>query len=347
MDYKGLNNQEYWNKRAEDKANRVWKDEAKVEKELQKAYLQAIDDFNKELSQLYSEYQVDGKLSYSETKKQLNAKELTFYRERIKELREIIADSNNEKALLELDQLSKYKRISRLNSKINQIQARLIQLGALEEKIITEHLSKSYEESFNRTLYEIQTGTGIGFSFNMLNSRAIEEAILYPWSGSMFSDLVWDNKDKLIVEMRKTITDGIIRGEGYRKMASNLHKVMSDKGYSDILRLIRTETAHVVEEASFKGYTESGIVSQYSIIATLDKKTGHICQKQDGKIYNLKDKKVGINFPPFHPNCRTTQAAYFEDQVIETRRARDENGKGILVDGSMTYEEWSKKYLKK
>lgn len=340
------NNQEYWNKRSETLALKHWKDEAKVEKKLQEAYLNAIDDMKKEISQLYTEFEVDGVIKHSDVNKNISAQDLAMYREKMNQIHQSLKYSDNEKALLELEKLSKYKRISRLNSKIYQMQARLIQLGVTEEEIITEHLSKAYEESFNHTLYEIQTGTGIGFSFNKLNAKAIEEAILYPWSGSMFSDLIWDNKDKLIVEMRKTITDGIIRGESYKKMAQNLYKTMDDKAYQDVLRLIRTETAHVIEEASAKGYEESGIVEQYVLIATLDKKTSKTCQKLDSTIHDLKDKEVGVNFPPLHPNCRSTVAPYFKDQVIEKRRARDANGKGILVDRSMTYQEWAEKYLK-
>lgn len=340
-------NQEYWSKRSEEKATQVWKDETKIEKKLQETYLTALDDMKKEIAQLYSEYEKDGILTHFDVNKNLTAQELSLYKERINEVYQKLRESNNEKALLEIEKLSKYKRISRLNSKINQIEARLIQLNVTEEEIFTEHLSESYQESFYRTIYEIQRGTGIGFTFNLLNYRAVEEAILFPWSGSDFSSLIWDNKDNLIKEMRKTITHGILRGESYRKMASNMHKTVSDKAYKDILRLIRTETAHVVEEATAKGYQESGIVSQYVVIATLDKKTSKVCQKQDLKIYDLKDKEIGVNYPPFHPNCRTTVAPYFKDQEIETRRARDENGKGILVDRNMTYQEWAKKYLKK
>lgn len=57
--------------------------------------------------------------------------------------------------------------------------------------------------------------------------------------------------------------------------------------------------------------------------------------------------QVGINAPPFHPNCRCTTIPYFNDEFTqnEKRAARDENGKSVLVD-NISYEDWKKKYIK-
>lgn len=49
-----------------------------------------------------------------------------------------------------------------------------------------------------------------------------------------------------------------------------------------------------------------------------------------------------------HPNDRCTTVAVFDDEDIENlqRRARDENGKSILVPAKMNYSEWYEKYVK-
>lgn len=49
-----------------------------------------------------------------------------------------------------------------------------------------------------------------------------------------------------------------------------------------------------------------------------------------------------------HPNDRCTTVAEFDNDVIEElhRRARDENGKSILVSQDMTYQQWYKQYVK-
>lgn len=57
----------------------------------------------------------------------------------------------------------------------------------------------------------------------------------------------------------------------------------------------------------------------------------------------------GKNCPPIHPNDRCTTVAEFGDEEIEglTRRARDENGKSILVPQNMRYKEWYNNYVDK
>lgn len=51
--------------------------------------------------------------------------------------------------------------------------------------------------------------------------------------------------------------------------------------------------------------------------------------------------------PLFIHGDRCTTVAEFDDDVIEglTRRARDENGKSILVPQDMSYKEWKEKYV--
>lgn len=47
-----------------------------------------------------------------------------------------------------------------------------------------------------------------------------------------------------------------------------------------------------------------------------------------------------------HPNDRCTTVSEFDDDVTDglQRRAKDENGKSILVPQDMTYKEWSMQY---
>lgn len=61
----------------------------------------------------------------------------------------------------------------------------------------------------------------------------------------------------------------------------------------------------------------------------------------------LKTESHGQNYPPIHPNDRCTTVAEFDDEAIEglQRRARDENGKSILVPQNTTYEQWKQEYM--
>lgn len=66
----------------------------------------------------------------------------------------------------------------------------------------------------------------------------------------------------------------------------------------------------------------------------------------DLKIFDLKDKEVGINYPPFHPNCRTTTIPYFEPDEIDEEFGIGQvliykNGKLENVRVDIPYNEWA------
>ena len=84
-------------------------------------------------------------------------------------------------------------------------------------------------------------------------------------------------------------------------------------------------------------------VDKYQFLATLDNRTSEICQSLDGKIFDLKDRVVGVNASPMHVSCRSCEIPYIENDY-STRFARDSKGKRIEVSSNMTYKEWAKIY---
>lgn len=347
MTRKSKNNPDYWADRAVQNSLGAWKDESKVEKALEEAYREVLADIKAEVSELYTNYGIDNTLEYSSLMRSLTANELDEYKlimERI--IREQSGDEL--KVFSEVQRLKDMKKITVLESKMNRIEAQLWKLGYFEQQTIGESLSRTYENIYYKSIFDSQQIFGIGIPFQKLNTRAVEIAITYPWSGAMFSDLVWDNKQVLLKDLKKTITTGIIRGESYKKMARGLNdSVLGGKGYKSALRIIRTETAHVITEATAQGYKKSNLVRQYSYIATLDSRTSHICQKLDNKVFNLDEMQVGVNAPVMHPNCRSCISAYFEDDDLSdsTRIARDARGNNYKVPADMSYETWHAKYV--
>lgn len=74
-----------------------------------------------------------------------------------------------------------------------------------------------------------------------------------------------------------------------------------------------------------------------------------ICQSLDGKIFFLKDRLVGKNYPPMHPWCRSTTIAFVSQDDLNNLKRRAFNpktGRTELVPASMTYVEWYEKYVK-
>ena len=346
--YKNLNNQDYWVKRSEARDRSTWVKEATLEKELVKTYQTAGESIKNLLAELYTKYGENNKLSYVDAIKELNPSELFDYHTKLNRTIQRLKGTKSEPLLLELEKLYQMQEVNRLQGTINQIYAELLELGYTEQLTLEQSLEGQYEENYYHSIYEVQSGTSVGVRFNKLPTEAIKQAILTPWAGDMFSDAIWDNKRLLVKNLRKTITNGLIKGESYFKMARNLNNEMN-AGYKNSLRIVRTETAHVVAEATAKGYEKSAIVYQYIIIATLDKRTSGVCQTKDNKVYKLADRQLGVNYPPFHPNCRTTVAVYFDDTDLSTieRIARDEDGKNYFVPASMDYKTWRETYVPK
>ena len=99
---------------------------------------------------------------------------------------------------------------------------------------------------------------------------------------------------------------------------------------------MRTQCNHYLNAGEFKAYEELG-VEQYLYLATLDYKTCRRCQPLDGRIFNTKDRREGVNAPTIHPHCRCTTTVPVE---FARRWARDPiTGKGVKIPNT-TYSEW-------
>lgn len=124
-------------------------------------------------------------------------------------------------------------------------------------------------------------------------------------------------------------------------MMRDRFKKVSDR---DLHRLVTTEMGHAAEEATAQFYKDSDI-EQYQYLATLESHTCDQCAHLDERIFNVKDKKEGINYPLIHPYCRCTTVPYDKDLPdVETRWSRDpETGKGHYVyRNALEYSEWKK-----
>ena len=58
----------------------------------------------------------------------------------------------------------------------------------------------------------------------------------------------------------------------------------------------------------------------------------------------MSEYEEGVTAPPFHVNCRSCTAPYFDDEFTkdEQRIARDEDGNTYYVPADMTYKNWKK-----
>ena len=72
--------------------------------------------------------------------------------------------------------------------------------------------------------YELQKGFRIGWDIAGLDQRQIEKVIRKPWAvdGKNFSERVWGNKEKLITEVHRELTQDILLGRDPQKAIDNI-----------------------------------------------------------------------------------------------------------------------------
>lgn len=333
-------NEKYWEKRAILREKRKNNRTEKYLRELKKQYNRALKDIQNELDSFYQKYAKENSITFGEANKKLSA---AGFKEWQKKIEGYLQDPG--KYTNELKDLLENKPISRLTALKANITASLQRLMLDEQQGIKDELKETCASAFMETMFDIQQGIGMGVSFALPDERVLEEIVQTPWSGKSFSKRIWGHTDKVIRQSRNVLSQAVLQGTSLSKAAARLADRM-DVAYSNAARLIRTESNFAYNQGNLEAYKESGI-ERYKYLATLDKKTSRVCRQHDGKIYKLDEASVGNNYPPLHPNCRSTVTGYFPDIKSTAQRiARGLDGKNYYVPADMTYDEWYNKYVK-
>ena len=337
---------EYWQRRSEQIALMQYKKADRYAKRLLKEYQRAIRRIERDIESFYARYAVGNQVTLDEARRLLSNDELAEFRMTLEEFIEKAKDNADGRWTRELNNVYYRTRISRLEALLTQIRQEVELLAGSVQTGTQELLASIYEDTYYQTMYEVQKGVGIGVSFATLDRPTIEKAITTPWLGENYSARIWANRDKLVRELQTKLTQAFIRGEGVAQTAKDLAERMQ-VSYSSAERIVRTESSFVTHQATWDGYKASGIVQKYEYLATLDSRTSEVCRSMDGKVFRLSEKQVGINYPPLHPNCRSTVVPYFDDEEDPGERiARDSEGEVYYVPGNMTYREWYDKYVR-
>lgn len=349
----------YWQERfLRDKAFSINEAEKFIRRNQKKLYEEAANEIRKEIEKFYEKYAQENKISLAEAHKKLSAAEfknidweaycqynIDLDRE-LKEKKETLP--GNMVAAMEKEHMQYEEKIQTLAAKGRITQLELLQADI--EKIILntydanqmnlyDYLSKEYEDGYYRGIFHLQQGIGFGRSFAVVHTKAVEKVILGQQKRSNFSQNLYRHKKNLTKEIKDCLTVGMIRGESVDKLSKRVQKRI-DVSYSNAKRLVRTETAYVYEQATLDSYAECG-AKKYRFMATLDHKTSEICQSLDGREFLVKEAMPGVNYPPMHPNCRSTTVAVFDDDKVTEKAARGADGKGYTVPSDMTYQEWA------
>lgn len=196
-------------------------------------------------------------------------------------------------------------RITREQALLDSINEKWIDTAYKVDKKLGDLIKETYTREFKHSLEQA------GVQKVMLPVKALESALLMPTFGNHFSDTIWKNKDKLLAFIRSEIRTGLVRGTNVRKTAKKLEKLLNVTAY-EAKRLVVTENCIARTQGSLDGYMKSDVVQYLCIIVAMDEKTCVDCRDQETAIIKKEEAQVGVNIPPFHPNCRCAVAPYFE-----------------------------------
>lgn len=233
--------------------------------------------------------------------------------------------------------------VKRLNQLQELIQSELDRLHEMKMNGVASTLSEAYSSTYYTNIFDMQQQVGYGGSFEYLDASTIEKVINTAWSGASYSSRIWGHHQKISKEISSIISQGAILGFNVPDMSRKISGRMN-VNMSDARRLVRTETNYVANQATLDSYGQTG-VSVYRFLATFDRRTSRKCASQDGSEYPVSEAQVGYNYPPLHPNCRSTTIPVVNGAIPEVRVVKDIDGSYYDVPGSLKYDEWYQKHV--
>lgn len=353
----------YWEKRyLRDKAAAVNRSEKYITEQQRKYYAAAQKEIREDIEALYQKFADKEHVTLAEARRRIGRadfakvdfEQMTDYQiERNREFRkkkdklpgDVAAAIEKQHARYEagLRAYTKKGQITRLELLDLQIDKAMLDLYDKNQISMYDCLSQIYEDGYYRSVFAGQKAIGFGKDFTAPNTRAVERAVLTTYNKKGYSKRLYEHCSTFSKDLKENLITGFIKGESIDKMSTRISMRLNVSA-AHARRLVRTETAYVYEQASLQAYQECGI-EKYEFLATLDHKTSPPCQELDGKRFYIKDAVPGKNYPPMHPNCRSTTVAAFDDDKVTKRLAKDERGKYYKVPSDMAYPEWKKKYM--
>lgn len=347
MARKKAKSQIYWQKRSEERLLDLLDKSDLVAMKLDRYYSVAVKDIKKSIESLYARFEKDNKVDKNKALELIKGDEYKEWRFSMEEYLEKIKATGDEALLLELNTLAMRKRINRLEALEAEILAHSAILADVENENIGDFLEKGLEDSYYKSIYDEylqkdpKTLELMANNHIKLSKESVNKVLTLPWSGDNYSSNIWKNSYFIAKKTQSLVAKNIIAGKSIDSLTKEFTKVYGDSYRSNVRRLLRTETAYVKSQADVEMY-KTLEVEEYEILATLDKRTSAICQEKDGLHYKVDEIAVGVNYPPFHPNCRTTTIKYNPDTEGRTRLAKDKDGKNVKVPFDMKYEERKK-----
>ena len=341
----------YWVDRFTAEENRINELSKEQVKEAKRQYDIALKNTNQKIYEFYAKYAKDNNISMYEAKQRFNKKELKEFKMSLSEYirkGQSLNISPNDSIIKELKNVSSRVHIERLEALKMEIKAEIDLLSKTMENNLDKHLRSVYRDTYYRSAYSIQKGLDKFSNIEKLNPELLESLVYKPWTkdNTNWSKRIWGNDSKLVNTLHTNLTQNIITGKPLKDIIDTIEERFNVER-NIATRLIMTESAAYHSRAKERCMKDLGC-EKYEVIATLDDRTSDICRTMDSKVFDMKDYQVGVTAPPFHSNCRSVTAPYYDKIEGDTnlRASRTEDDDYELVDVK-DYQDWYDNYVEK
>lgn len=192
-------------------------------------------------------------------------------------------------------------RLDRYWAMQGQLRKELQKLGEKQIALLTKEFEINFFDIYFSIAPEGMT------AFNTIDSAGAQQLINAIWlaDGKSFSQRVWGNTERLLESLNEQLILTVATGE----RTTNLKHMLQDRfgvSYSRANTLVRTELTHIQTVAAKQRYEDYGL-KEYEILGNDDDSCGNHsvdCHEMNGKKFLYTEMNVGVNAPPFHPNCK-------------------------------------------
>lgn len=202
--------------------------------------------------------------------------------------------------------------LKRTNAEVDALMRTLTKTDRQHTAKLLERVAKNaYANAVSLTGEQL----GVDLGFRELDPKYVEELLKTNWMGGNYSKRIWKQNKALGETLKQEFMVNYLTGRSSHDMA----QVLSERfgvSYFNSRRLVRTESTFVEAEMEARAYEDLDI-EEYEYVSVLDNRTTILCQQHDGKVYKVKERKAGVNYPPLHPFCRATTIAHISGEWAE------------------------------
>lgn len=278
----------------------------------------------------------------------------TLFAKRLKEIKQIIANMY-EKYDRDEPQVTwtEFNKYNRLNKELNRIGQMLSQDYREVAKAIKQSQQNIYIEKYMMSLFLYEVASQTSMNFDIPTTQTIQTAIEQPIEFIKLVPTLQKHRDDTLKRIRMHITQGIMSGEGYSKIAKALRDDLG-MAKAQSVRVARTETGRALSQAGLDSAMvakDNGINMKKRWYATKDTRTRDTHRHLDGTSVDIEDNFhssgcvgpapklfVGVASAKENINCRCKLLYYIDEDELPTTMRTKEDG----VIPFTNYREWEK-----